>query len=155
MEDPHARRQKLSISHLIAEQEDGRTGAGEISILDRVVRESKGMFRESPLRYNMMLVIGWIFWKCLVVVCFIAGLYIAASYLILMPVTGILIRQLHGGKPRKLLRRKVESYDRLIVATSSLNGSSWWAYYGKNTVVKIFSICRYSESSAIGLQGFC
>jgi hypothetical protein len=52
-----------------------------------------------------------------------------------MPMTGVTIRLLHGGKPRRPRYRKVDEFDRLIIATDSLNAFKWLAFYGKNTLV--------------------
>jgi hypothetical protein len=64
------------------------------------------------------------------VISLTASLYLALAYLLLMRLTGFIIQKTHGGPPRRLLDERICSSTRLVVVTSSLNGSDWWAFYG-------------------------
>ena len=82
------------------------------------------------IKYTFVSAVGWLCLVGLVIVSLLAQLYVAAAYLLLMPLTGILIQFSHGGKPRRLLDERTSEFQRLVVATNSLNGSEWWAFYG-------------------------
>jgi hypothetical protein len=64
-----------------------------------------------------------------------SSLYIAAAYLLLLPLSGMIVRYTHGGEPRRLLDNRLAEYKRVVVAANSLNGSDWWLFYGGSPTV--------------------
>jgi len=89
----------------------------------------------SPLRFRLLSLLGWLLWCLAVATSLASGLYIAAAYLLLLPLTGLAVKHSHGGPPRKLLDGRMTEYKRVVVATNSLNGSDWWLFYGGSTIV--------------------
>ena len=75
------------------------------------------------------------FWRTAVAASVASGLYVAAAYLVLLPLNGLAVTYTHGGPPRKLLDERMTEYKRVVVATSSLNGSDWWVFYGGSLTV--------------------
>lgn len=71
-------------------------------------------------------------WIGLTIIDFLARWYFAAGYLWLMPATSLVISYTHGGKPRQLLGKRTSPFNRLVVVTSSLNGSEWFAFMGNS-----------------------
>lgn len=75
--------------------------------------------------------LGWLFLLALVLTSLLGSLFIAASYLILMPFTGLAVIIRFGGQPRDLLGMdEPGNIDRMVVVTNSLNSSDWSAFYG-------------------------
>jgi hypothetical protein len=90
---------------------------------------------DRSVRYRIVAAVGWACWMGATIVSFMAGLYVAGVYLLLMPLTGLLVRVTHGGTPRHLLDERLSDFMRMVVATSSMNGSDWWAFYGGSYTV--------------------
>jgi len=112
-----ARRQKLTVVHFTP----GFAGS---------VHASRPFILPS-LRYWIVRTIGWLFWITLTIVALLCGQYYALAYYLLMPITGLVVRATHGFEARQLMYLDHPSPDRLVVITSSLNASEWWAFYGK------------------------
>ena len=111
------------------------------------------MFGTCSLRYCATSLFGWFLLLGIFSVSIVSGLYIAAAYLFLMPVTGYLVSMLHGGSPRQLDDRHSE-YQRLIVAADNLNATDWWGVLGGSYLVNSFlnrSLCRESRPIAVSL----
>ena len=85
----------------------------------------------SSSRYLLLNVLGSIFWILAFVFSIVARSWVAALYLLLIPLTGLIVGITHGGRPRQLRAGRGE-YERLIVATESLNSSNWWAFHGES-----------------------
>jgi hypothetical protein len=128
MKDPNARKQPLRILHLreVASSTTAKTPR-ESSILQLLVSDH--------FRYLTVSSIGWLCWTVLVVLGFLGGLYIAGAYLLLMPLTGLIINHTHGNKPMESMVRIQTKHPRLIVATGSLNAIKWFAFYGHQTIL--------------------
>jgi len=90
------------------------------------------------IKYTFVSAVGWLCLVGLVIISLLAQLYVAAAYLLLMPLTGKLVQFSHGGKARRLLDERASEFQRLVVATSSLNGSEWWAFYGGSFTLNSF-----------------
>jgi len=88
------------------------------------------LFSSAFIRYRLVSTIGWLCCVGVAIVSLMAGLYIGCGYLLLVLLTGICVRFTHGGKPRRLLDERPAPYARMVIATDSLNGSEWWAFYG-------------------------
>lgn len=88
-----------------------------------------------PLKYKITSAVGWISWTGLALIGLSAGCYVATAFLLLMIMTGIAVCITHGGKPRKLLDHAQSSHNRVVVATGSVNGSSWLAFFGRSSTV--------------------
>ena len=92
--------------------------------------KSIGRINSHSVAYTVTSAFGWICWTGATVVTFMAGLWIAAAFLALMPLTGLTVSFTHGNTPRRLVDNRPAEFNRLIVATDSVNGSNWWAFYG-------------------------
>ena len=91
--------------------------------LDNVIRGRK-------VKYWLISGGGWLCLIGMTIVSLMAGLYIASTYLLLMPLTGSIVQLTHGGRTRRLSLECVPSWPRLVVVTSSVNDSQWSAFYG-------------------------
>jgi len=87
------------------------------------------------VKYRIVAGVGWACWIGATIVSFMARLYVAGAYLLLMPLTGLLVRITHGSAPRHLLDERSSDFQRMVVATSSMNGSDWFAFYGGSYTV--------------------
>ena len=129
-----------------------------VYITQRAAASSDAGKRFSPrhLRYWIICTIGWVCWIVLVVTTAMARLYHGLTYLLLMPMTGLVVRVTHGYRPRHLLKPDGSSFDRLVIASDSLNASEWWAFYGKSSLINSIlnkPLCRATksvESKALG-----
>ncbi|MCJ1279353.1 hypothetical protein MMC21_007177 [Puttea exsequens] len=136
--DSRARKQKLEVISLKRldqpRSENRKKAAGNCiaSIYDRLSRRRRS---QRSATYGWISAIGWVFWTGATMACFMSRLYIAGMYLLLMPLTGFLISFTHGGKPRRLLDERPSPFIRLVVATSSLNGTNWLAFYGESHTI--------------------
>ena len=129
-----------------------------VRITQRAATPLNASKRFSPrhLRYRIISAIGWVCWIVLVVSAAMAGLYHGLAYLLIMPMTGLVVRVTHGYMPRQLVKPDGSSLDRLVVASDSLNASEWWAFYGQGSLINSIvnkPICRATnsvESKALG-----
>jgi len=112
-----ARRQKLTVVHLT----QGIAGSAH----------AKRPLKFDSLRYGIVWTMGWLFWIILTVIALISRQYYGLAYYLLMPITGVVVRATHGFKARQPVYLDYPSPDRLVIVTSSLNASEWWAFYGK------------------------
>ena len=101
-------------------------------LFDKVIRR---VGSQHSIMYSLTSGIGWILWTGVTTVFFMSRLYIAGVYLLLMPLTGLVVSYTHGGKPRRLLDGRPSPFKRLVVTTSSLNGNSWQAFYGESNTL--------------------
>ena len=110
------------------------------------------LFGTCSARYCATSLFGWFLLLGIFCVCIISGLYVAAAYLFLMPLTGYLVFILHGGSPRKLDDRHSD-YQRLIVAADNLNATDWWGVFGGSFLVNSFlNRSLYRESRLINVN---
>lgn len=85
---------------------------------------------------RITLVLGWALWLGLGCLSILSGLYVAAAYLIILPVTGAAVHFRVVGQARQLLAMEEPGeIDRLIVATNSVNSTDWYAFYGPSDTV--------------------
>ncbi|PTB41103.1 hypothetical protein M441DRAFT_58541 [Trichoderma asperellum CBS 433.97] len=136
MEDRNRREQVLYVVQLRDETTPGTTSG-------RKHEEGKKNFwqkftssvrRRGP-RYLAVSCTGWICWIGLVVVSLMGRLYIAVTYLVLMPLTCFVVGLTHGTKPRKALVRDSKSFPRLVIAAGSENPHYWYAFEGHQTLL--------------------
>ncbi|KAK4224279.1 hypothetical protein QBC38DRAFT_24757 [Podospora fimiseda] len=82
--------------------------------------------------------IGWIALIGCTIGTLLLSLHIAATFLLLMPVTGIFVHLIHGGRPRRLLVNSMSDYDRMVVVSEHSNSADWTVFYGESTLVNSF-----------------
>ncbi len=87
------------------------------------------------MRYRLLSCAGWLALGGTLTVSFMCGLYLAVPYLILLPLTGLVVRATHGGRRRRLLDDRPSEHQRVVVCTSSFNGTHWWLFYGGSRTV--------------------
>ena len=135
----------------MARKKEGHQKLTVVRITQRAatpLNTSKGL---SPRhwRYWIISAIGWACWIVLVVFAAMAGLYHGLTYLLIMPMTGLVVRVTHGYRPRQLVKPDDSSLDRLVIASDSLNASEWWAFYGQSSLINSIvnkPICRATKS---------
>ena len=86
--------------------------------------------------WAVVLVSGWVVFLAALVTTVLAELYIAASYLIVLLLTGVVIRESYGHCPRQIIATpQTPEFRRLVVATDNFNGDKWTAFIGPNWLV--------------------
>ncbi|KAK4140481.1 uncharacterized protein C8A04DRAFT_31977 [Dichotomopilus funicola] len=88
-----------------------------------------------PLPYTILSLTGWVLWASAVGIALATQLYLAAAYLLLLPLSGLTVKYAHGGEPRGLLDNRPSPNSRVVIATNSLNASDWWLFYGASPTV--------------------
>ncbi|KAJ2986458.1 hypothetical protein NUW58_g5019 [Xylaria curta] len=78
---------------------------------------------------------GWIVLLGMVVMSSILRTWLSLAFLILMPITGVVIFMLHGSTPRRLLVEKPTRWNRLALVAEHENTTDWIAFYGESTIV--------------------
>ena len=70
--------------------------------------------------------LGWVGWLAFCILSLLTRSGMGAAYLILLPLTGFIIRRLHRDSPRRLLsgNRRDERLH-VTIATSSLKATKW------------------------------
>lgn len=111
----------------ISEKDLGNTRSLTMKILQGIDKHGRKWFAIS--------LIGWFFWCLVLAISLLAGLYIAASYLVVLVFTGFVIRYSHGHTARKLLDRKPSKFLRMVVLCDSMNGNDWVVFIGGHRVV--------------------
>lgn len=90
----------------------------------------------SSLSYQLTSLLGWVILLGLVAAAGIFRLYLAAVFLVLMPITGLCVSRLYPGSPRKLLKSpRPNEPMRMVVVTEHMNSADWIAFYGPSTVI--------------------
>jgi hypothetical protein len=102
---------------------------------DRARKTFLGRFRGQSIRYRLVAYAGWILWAGILSISIICRLYLSGTYLVLILLTGVVIRVTHGGIPRRLLDNNVSQFNRMVVATSSFNSTDWSLFYGGSRTV--------------------
>lgn len=90
-------------------------------------------------RFKYWLLSG-VAWLCLIamtIISLMSGLCIASVYLLLMPLTGFIVRLTQRGGPRRLLNYPISLWPRLVVVTRSINSSEWSALYGGSSSLNV------------------
>lgn len=127
-ETPRGRRQKL-----------------KVIVLTENLDRPRPRLSSSSSAHLWMSVLGWLCWAGAGITSLYARLYIAAAYLALMPLTGATIGLTHGNAPRQLLDSSTLDHARMVVATHSLNGTAWCAFYGESKLLNTLlnrPLCR-------------
>jgi hypothetical protein len=131
--DLSARKQKLEIVYLVQlELGDDKTWNLQSASLHLIFKSLVNNLRIWSTRYHLVSILGWLCWVVGFFYCLATQLYFASICLLLVPLTRVLVFLTRGGKRRRLLNSCASSFSRLIVTTSSLNGSEWCAFYGSN-----------------------
>lgn len=133
MVGPRMRRQKLEVI-LLQEDKTLVEPATKRSLLPCF---NRGVLQRqrSSYQYRFMSGFGWLLWATGVGFSLAAALWVAAAYLILMPVSGLVVHLTHGGLPRIIRDDRPSSCTRVVIAADSLNGSDWMLFYGGNNTL--------------------
>ena len=88
-----------------------------------------------PWRYTLTSLTGWTLWTAAVALSLASNLYLAAAYLLLLPLSGLVVDITHGPGPvpRQLLNDRPSEHKRMIVACNTTNSLDWWQLYGSST----------------------
>jgi hypothetical protein len=128
MADDRQRKQTLSI-FLVCNQDSVMPKVPQ----SRFSQMLNSVLQRRLLKYWLLSGLGWLCLIGMTITSLMAGLYIASTYLLFMPLTGFVIKLTHGGRPRRLLDQQVPLWARMVVVTSSVNGSEWSVFYGGNS----------------------
>lgn len=88
----------------------------------------------SPL-YLATTLLGWILFIGSVIMSAFFQTWISFAFLLLIPVTGMVVFCLYGSQPRRLLVEKKSEYIRLLLVTEHMNSADWLVIYGESTIV--------------------
>ncbi|KAK3307612.1 uncharacterized protein B0T15DRAFT_574365 [Chaetomium strumarium] len=130
MRERSIRRQTLNLVLL-----ERAGGVPSTSVPFGSLRRSKSWTR---FRSRALACGGWLALASTLVLRLASGLYVAAAYLLLLPLTGLAVRATHGGGGRRLVDDGVSGrteYQPLVLCTSSWNGTHWWAFMGPSPIV--------------------
>ncbi|GAP83673.2 putative peptidase family M3 [Rosellinia necatrix] len=78
---------------------------------------------------------GWIVLLGMIVMSGILQTWLSLAFLVLMPITGIVVFALHGRNPRRLLVEKPTPWNRLVLVAEHENTTDWVAFYGESTII--------------------
>ena len=92
-------------------------------------------WRNASSLYLFTNFLGWTLLICTLIMSAFFRTWISFAFLLLIPVTGIVVYCLHGSQPRRLLVEKESSYVRLLVVTEHMNSAEWLIVYGESTLV--------------------
>lgn len=126
-ETPRGRRQKLKV----------------IVLMENLDQPQPRLSISSSARL-WMSILGWLCWAGVSITSLSARLYIAAAYLALIPLMGATIGLTHGNAPRQLPDSPLD-HERMVIATHSLNGTAWCAFYGESKLLNTLlnrPLCR-------------
>lgn len=121
------RRQTLTVVLLDRDDDDTRPGLRRSSSWSRL--------RHRRTAHHALSMTGWMALAGLLAASALCSLWIALAYLIVLPLTGLVIHATHGGPPRRLADEGASEFQRMVVATSSWNGTEWYAFIGGNRAV--------------------
>jgi len=135
-DDNTIRRQKLTVVLVERENEIGNPAINRTGTF-QAIRRSKTWheIRSRSATYRTYSCCGWLLLAALVASCALAGLYVALIYLLLMPITGLVVKITHGGKRRDLVDNAANEHKRMVVCTSSFNATHWWIFLGSSRMV--------------------
>ncbi|KAN0083796.1 hypothetical protein V8E54_002884 [Elaphomyces granulatus] len=88
----------------------------------------------SPL-YLATVLVGWMLLICTIAMSAFFQTWISFTFLLLVPVTGVVVFYLYGSQPRRLLVEKESGYVRLLVVAEHMNSADWLVIYGESTIV--------------------
>ncbi|GAD95923.1 hypothetical protein AN3553.2 [Paecilomyces variotii No. 5] len=131
--DRNIRLQTLDILHVRREQQSKQRRNPS--------RTRNALIGSYSLRYRLISSIGWFLWLSSLIINFISGLYVAAAYLILLALTGVVVSISWGGWPCHLRNEHHSPHSRLIIAADSMNASRWLAFYGDSSTLNGL-LCR-------------
>ncbi|KAM7192072.1 hypothetical protein V8F20_009048 [Naviculisporaceae sp. PSN 640] len=97
--------------------------------------DSWARLRDRRTAYYAFSITGWIALCGLLAASLLCGLYIALAYLVVLPLTGLVVHRTHGGPPRRLADETPSEFRRMVVCTSSWNGTQWYAFVGGSRAV--------------------
>ena len=95
---------------------------------------AESTFWDSVLYGTITLVSGLVFFATLVTTV-LAKLYLATSYLIVVLLTGVVIRASYGCHARQISEQMPPLFRRLVVVADNFNEDEWTAFIGPNMVL--------------------
>ena len=102
-------------------------------------KENSGLFGDRITKcgwyWAMVSLSGLVLFLAVLVATVLTKLYIATSYLTVLPLTGLVIRGSYGHRARRIAKLEPSPYRRLVVATDNFNGDEWTAFIGPNWLV--------------------
>jgi hypothetical protein len=92
-------------------------------------------WRDASPIYLSTTLLGWALLIGTTVMSAFFETWISLAFLLLVPVSGVVISCLYGSQPRRLLVEKEAKYVRLLVVTEHMNSANWLVIYGESTLV--------------------
>ncbi|KAL6801456.1 hypothetical protein GGI42DRAFT_326421 [Trichoderma sp. SZMC 28013] len=81
---------------------------------------------------------GWLLLIGLITLSVLLNSWISFYFLLVIPITGVVIFCLYGIKPRRFLVESESDYNRLVVVTEHMNSTDWFVIFGESTIVNSF-----------------
>ncbi|EYB23506.1 hypothetical protein FG05_30541 [Fusarium graminearum] len=94
-----------------------------------------GVLHKTPFVYLATAFVGWIFWVCTLIISGLFEFWICFAFVLLLPITGVVVSLLFGKQPRKLLVDMPSPYVRLLLIAEHMNTDSWKIIIGESSVV--------------------
>ncbi|KAI1490445.1 hypothetical protein F5X96DRAFT_694669 [Biscogniauxia mediterranea] len=91
--------------------------------------------RLKSMRMRLAHICGWIVLLAMIVMSGILQTWLSLAFLVLMPITGVVVLGIHGSNPRRLLVEKPTRWNRLILVAEHENTTNWMAFYGETTIL--------------------
>ncbi|KAK2002784.1 hypothetical protein LX36DRAFT_651885 [Colletotrichum falcatum] len=78
---------------------------------------------------------GWVLLAGLLAIGVLSESWLMTAFLVVVPLTGLVIRAIFGSSPRQLRISPPSDYNRLVVAASHMNETEWQVFYGESALV--------------------
>jgi hypothetical protein len=89
----------------------------------------------SSARYLRVSAFGWILWLAMGVMSVILQTWLSLAFIVMMPVTGVVVFTIYGNNPRRLLVNTTSDFNRLIVVAEHENTANWKVFLGESTIL--------------------
>ncbi|KAF3170087.1 hypothetical protein EYR41_001883 [Orbilia oligospora] len=86
-------------------------------------------------RYFATSIMGWFLLVGLAVFCAMFRYYIALTFLLIMPVTGLVVSLIYGSRPKALLVDRPSPFNRAVVVAEHMNATEWTVFYGESSII--------------------
>ncbi|KAF3921608.1 hypothetical protein AA313_de0206613 [Arthrobotrys entomopaga] len=103
-------------------------------------------------RYFLTSMSGWFFLLGLIVFTAIYEYWIALTFLVIMPITGLIVSLIFGSRPKGLLVDSPSPFNRAVVVAEHMNATNWTVFYGESSIVNSL-LNKQLESGRAPLSG--
>ena len=139
LHNPHGNMKKveqrihdLEVIHMSRASTSGLDPLSSNPLVPHLSRDSWSIYTS---KYLIVSICGWIALFLCIVFALLLECYIGLAFLILVPITGLLIFFLYGNRPRTLRSQGFGESDRIIVVTEHPNSTNWKVFCGEGAIV--------------------